>query len=266
MTSLAAWIGVDQRGPASLYIASDSRFTYPDGRIAYEGQKTFVSRLTADIFAYCGDVQLPSTFLKEVESIGIPSIASAHERHVHLIGRASQLLAESNLSSRQAFSIVHGARDGFGMQATFHLWTTSWSPEVGWVDVVEHLPTESVLALAAGSGATPVTRQHVAWRQSDVGRTSRAVFSAFCDAISSGEDPRTGGAPQVVGLFLRTNGEAIGVIREGQCFLKGSVVQSPSALAASVVEWRNVLFERCDPLTKQIIVGAQRHARPRQLL
>lgn len=263
MTSLACWLGVDQRGPASLYIAGDSRFTWPNGTLVGDGQKTFASPTTPDVFAFCGDAWFPSLLFKELQSIHLSSLAGAHDRHTEVLNRVQNALAAQPKHPYRRFTIIHGARDSQGMTASFHLWQTSWAAAGECLDIVEPLPTESVLALAVGSGERSVIRQDVGWRNSDVGRTSRAVFSGFCDAVRSGDDPLTGGSPQLVGLFRKGPAEAFGVVFGGRRYLYGKVVPSAES-AGQAVEWRNVLFERCDPYTMQVLQGAQRHARPRR--
>lgn len=262
MTSLAAWLGVDQRTPSSLYLVADSRFTaLPSGDVT-SGQKTFASATSPDCFSFCGDVLLPSRILRDMETAGLSPRALAADRHAALVERVRHVLGEALGRPSGPFTILHGARDGVSMAATFYMWRTSWIPESGLSDVSESLPTTSVLALAQGSGRAPVEREHVAWSKSDAGRTSRAVFSSFCDAIRSGADPLTGGPPQIAALYRTGPAEAVGVIWDGRCHLRGSPLEAPAVEEAGV-EWRNELFERCDPTTLQRLPSAQRHARPK---
>jgi hypothetical protein len=81
-----------------------------------------------------------------------------------------------------------------------------------------------------------------------VGRTSRAVFSAFCDSFRSGTDSFSGGAPQLVGLYRKGVGESFGIIYQNARYLFG-VPAGPDEAALMALEWRNELFERCDVLS-----------------
>ena len=68
MTMIVGWVAVDQRSPASVYIASDSRFTWGE-QSSFEfdyGRKVFACKNSADIFVYCGDVLFPSIALGRV--------------------------------------------------------------------------------------------------------------------------------------------------------------------------------------------------------
>jgi hypothetical protein len=44
MTTLISWVGVDNRGAASLYFASDSRISWPGAEIWDHGRKLFACR------------------------------------------------------------------------------------------------------------------------------------------------------------------------------------------------------------------------------
>jgi hypothetical protein len=75
------------------------------------------------------------------------------------------------------------------MRSTFHVRTARLSgtatPEVaGWP-----LPSQSDVIGTWGSGIAAFRHHYTRWRTSDVGGTSRAVFSAFADSIASGSDP-----------------------------------------------------------------------------
>lgn len=51
------------------------------------------------------------------------------------------------------------------------------------------------------------------------GGTSRSIFSAFCDSREKGQNPLSGGIPQIVSLDRRSGGQVIGFVAEGtQCF------------------------------------------------
>ncbi len=126
------------------------------------------------------------------------------------------------------------------------------------------IPEASGIIKAWGSGEAAVARWYERWLSTrQGGRTSRSVFSAFCDALASGDDPFTGGAPQLVGLYRQGVGETLGVVFQGVRYILGVPIQD-LALVTSV-EWRNALFERCDGHSMERLEGAQRHGRPKGL-
>jgi hypothetical protein len=267
MTSLISWVGVDSRGPASLYLASDSRISWGRGSHWDMGRKLFTCRQSPDLFGYCGDVLFPSLLLSQVSEridLGFKVSQGTAMRHTAFLSVAEASHECYPAAQRRAFTILHSARDSSGMSSVFHLWRTSWDPLSGWSDEEIGLPTESVLILAVGSGESTVASYDDAWRRSEVGRTSRAVFSAFCDSLRSGTDSFSGGAPQLVGLYRKGVGESFGIIYQNARYLFG-VPAGPDEAALMALEWRNELFERCDVLSLKHMSGAQRHARPKHL-
>jgi hypothetical protein len=113
-----------------------------------------------------------------------------------------------------------------------------------------------------GSGWQVLIQRNEEWRKAQ-GRTSRGVFSSFCDAIVRGEDARSGGPPQLVGLYPRGPARLFGVIIGGQRYVAGKAV--PVDADVESFEWRNDLFERMDPMTLRRLSDAQPQPRPRIL-
>lgn len=150
------------------------------------------------------------------------------------------------------------------MQSQFDVSAISWDAKTGWKQEFFPMPTTSGIIKAWGSGQGAVDKWYQRWLSTRQGsRTSRSVFSAFCDALAAGEDSFTGGAPQLVGLYRQGMGETFGVIFAGSRYVLG--IPSQDLPLANPIEWRNALFERCDGQTMQRLDEAQRHSRPQGL-
>lgn len=262
MTSLVGWIGVDSRGPASVYLATDSRLSKPHANWD-SGRKVFACSSSADIFAYCGAVLFPSQVLGQLtESIdagtSFPTDATPQQRLETFVKTISD--AVSAFPERDAFTIVYATRDDDGFGASFLIAAVTWEPIGGISKRTYSVPNQSDLLFAYGSGKPSVEECNFKWRQSDVGRTSRAVFSAFCDAVASGKDQYTGGAPQLVGIYLRGPSHTFGIFYDGQLYLNGMHAYHTHS---NKLECRNNLFECCD--ANGNVVG-QKHSRPRNCL
>jgi hypothetical protein len=163
----------------------------------------------------------------------------------------------------QPFTIVHSTRDSEGMDAMFWVFTLSWNGR-RWQEETIPVPATSGIIRAWGSGEAAIGRWYKRWMNTrQGGRTSRSVFSAFCDALASGEDQFTGGAPQLVGLYRKDGGVIFGVIYGELRYFLGVPISNQALL--SKVEWRNSLFERCDGQTMNRLDGAQQHRRPQGL-
>ena len=266
MTSLAAWVAVDQRAPSSFYLASESRISFENGGPPVDGtQKLFASARYPDLFGYCGWIAFPfsvlESALKRIDSHLLFSqcdgAQTRHDKFMAFLKDPSfvQLLTKG-------FTILHVAREGEGMKATFLLWRIAWTPGGGWFSESLSLPTESALILSSGSGGELICEHNDKWRHL-LPRTSRSVFSAFCDAVKSGKDPNSGGAPQLAGLFRKGPGRYFGIVDAGKRYLCGKETLDMEACAR--YEWRNVFFELCDFRTLLRLPKAQRQPRPREL-
>jgi hypothetical protein len=166
------------------------------------------------------------------------------------------------------FQILHGARDGERMNATFRIWQlcyfkkTSTTP-AHWKDEELKIACDhSALIAPLGSGGAAVEKYDEALKKDTQGRTSRAAFWAFCDALKSRADPLSGGPPQLVGLYRTGAPKSFGVSYAGRRYFEG--LPLPEGVRYDGVEWRDENFQRIDAATLQVLAGAQRHGRPRK--
>jgi hypothetical protein len=251
MTTLATWVSVDSRRPSACYLISDSRISWPTGSGWDSGQKLFVSSRFPDMFGYCGDVQFPTLALRPIvdrvdQGLLLAANALAMERNQRIAEELSRAYHDYPAHGAEQSTIVHFARDGEGSGASFSLWRLDWSRSSPIQNTRIGLPTSSVLGVTLGSGWKILVHRNEEWKEAQ-GRTARGIFSSFCEAISSGEDPRSGGPPQLVGLYPIGAGRLFGVIIDGKRYLAGNAV--PEDANVDQFEWRNNLFERMDPRT-----------------
>jgi hypothetical protein len=258
MTSLAVWPGIDSRGLSTIYIASDSRLSWSGSADSWDrGVKVFVCPLTPDIFGFYGDVLVPSMVLPRiVEGPILASLPDSLERHASVYQMVRSCADALPGARRGTFGIFHASRDRKGQASNRLLWHTQWNPEKGWSDTPIPLAGISALTVSAGSGEFVVSN-HTSAARTELGAVSRSVFTGFCDGLISGDDPRSGGPPQLVGLYRQGYGMHFGVIFQGKSYYRGVDAMS---LAVPNLEWRNELFERCDS-SGQRLIGAQ--AQPR---
>jgi hypothetical protein len=133
-----------------------------------------------------------------------------------------------------------------------------------WIDrKVDIALDNSCLVLALGSGAKDIRRQQQIWQASEQGGTSRSIYSAFCDALDSGGDVGSGGAPQLVGIYRSDSAKMIGTLHKNKRYFCGLPVSED--IQSKQVEWRDELFQRIDGETLLLVQGAKRHSRPRHL-
>lgn len=261
MTSIVSWVGVDTRGPASVYIGSDSRISWGASHTWDNGRKTFASATHPYIFGYCGDVLFPSMVLPVVQEHLASSALTTQPRSVfgEVGSLVRRLWKQYPHQEHRDFSIIMAARLGQKMAARFYVAVFAFNAKTQkWHLHEEDMPKASSFLIHAGSGAAEVRAAETLWQASAHAGTSRAAFSAFCESMRAGADPHTGGGPQLVGLRRIGNGMTFGVVYDGRRYLSGAVVGREAA-ASSTVEWFNEVFERVDGARMMRLPEAQRH-------
>jgi hypothetical protein len=269
MTTLVTWIGVDSRGPSSIYMVSDSRITWNSTQKWDCGQKIFTSKHSPDIFGYFGDVFFPSQVLSRIAKMADEGILfNVDENPTSKREKIFDIIRESFINfpveQKRKFTIVYCTRNNNGMESTFHSSTLTWSPSSGiWSEKTLQIPRKSGIIESFGSGGSSITKWHDRWNNTKEKGTSRIVFSSFCDALNSADDPLSGGAPQLAGLYRIGNGIPYGIIFKNNRFVFGFPVDENNAL--NNIEWRNSIFERCSWETKKRLEKAQKHILPNGL-
>lgn len=269
MTTLIAWISIDQRAPSAFYLASDSRISWRSSRSRWDaGRKLFLCRRFPDIFGYAGDVLFPALVLGQITEAADSFLLfrgddAALTRHEKFVNAIKSSFSRRHNTTENDFLVLHGARDNSGSKAEFRIWQLSFAARTrGWSDTEIKIPTsKSTQITALGSGAGPLKTHSRSWESSEQGGTSRAIFSAFCDSIRSKSDPCTGGIPQLVGMYHTRMPQAFGIVRERQRYYHGFPL--PNDIDADGIEWRDELFQRVDGQTLVVLKGAQRHVRPK---
>ncbi len=275
VTALTAWVSYDSRRPAGAYIATDSRIAFTRGGVWDEAQKAFASSRYPDVFGYVGDVLFPALFLSRhlaaLDAEALVPVGSPLDVRQAVLASALDAALDTYPRTHQfPFTIVHLGREGNGREAYYALHVLSLSHTGLDQRVLTSLDTSGVLELGSavarslndpyldGAGEVDVSRALETWNRSPHAHTSRAVFSAHCDALRSPSMETVGGPPQLVGLYRVGPGRHFGVHADGTPSLFGSLHHG--AITLPHVEFRNDLFERVDA-HGQLLQGAKRHSR-----
>ncbi|EJM93088.1 hypothetical protein PMI34_01893 [Pseudomonas sp. GM74] len=265
MTTLISWVSVDHRQPSAIYLASDSRFTWADKTHWNDGKKLYASTKHPEVFGFCGDVLFPAQILDKlctkIDFEHVLSSDMSFEEKLEIV-RAfiSYGFTSYPRQAKNIFEILYISRSGSGMRSQFYAGSVSWSGQGDVKAEVLKLPTVSGLIQYSGSGKKPLSNWYQKWKDSAIKDTSRSVFGAFCDSLASGEDPQSGGSPQLMGLYRVGLPKIIGVIWNGEKYISGSPLHAHECPVG--IEWHNELFERCDAETLQPKKGAQLQPRP----
>lgn len=266
MTLLLSWLGVDQRRPASLYIASDSRFSW--GNVAnYDyGKKVFYFKNSPDIIGYCGDVLFPTIILNQIIELADNGLLFDDlENCDNKFYKIKNYLQKSLSNYPVGFSVIndsiqilYGSRDS---NHIFHLFTLSWNRATNsWIDNKIDFPDHSDTLSVLGSGKEEFMEKYKQYRKSDIQKTSRAAFQCFCDTLSGITNAFCGGAPQLVGLYQKWNGRSFGIICKNKRYLCGLEILESNNFDS--IEWRNEEFEICSGETMKKLPRAQRQPNP----
>ncbi|HEC8347560.1 TPA: hypothetical protein RG646_RS14335 [Providencia rettgeri] len=269
MTTLISWVGIDSHGPASIYIASDSRISWGSTGKWDVGRKVFASRNYPEIFGYCGAIIFPIQIITQLIDLIDDGLLFIEEDTIDIkIQKVESKIKTSLMAMPSAHrgncEIIYATRINNRIQSVFHSAIIKIIDNKIFSEKLT-LPNTSGVIVRSGSGATSFKQWHDIWVGTphkdpfQSGRTSRNVFSSFCDSLTSGQDKYSGGAPQLIGIYREGPAKNFGVIYNGTRYLSGIEVTPSDQL--NLIEWRNELFERYDGNSMKIIKKAQRQPR-----
>lgn len=157
------------------------------------------------------------------------------------------------LQKRSDTTILHGVRL---KDATFHLIKYDIYGNALNMDDVK-FPDRSGVVVSAGSGKKDFDKKLELYGKNDNNHnTCRLMYHVLTEAIDKTKQKNVGGAPQIIGLYRQKNAIEFGIIKNDQKFFHGFQYQDES-IVINNLEWRNDNFERVDPATKKLKVGAQ---------
>jgi hypothetical protein len=225
--------------------------------------------LEAHIFGYCGDVVFPSLVLAQITSaidtrILFPDEASAEQKHAIIFESLQRSFDRRHNAPDGNFWILHALRVSEDDSREYFIWQISYDARTKiWKSKGVAIPPKTGVIAILGSGGKLVKEHIHRWSQSDVGARSSAIFSAFCDALFSEEDPHTGGAPQIAALHRGSHGQIIGFVHGEIHYLHGLQIGPAEVLGR--LRWRDRHFQTINPTTLKRAAGTRRFERPKGL-
>jgi hypothetical protein len=229
------------------------------------GRKIFASQQHPDLIGYCGDVLFPSQTLSQIIEIidrnaFFPVEASPQYKLQLIVAALERAACEYPSEETRDFSIVYGTRVGDGLSGAFKLSIVSFSAGTAKSIKPVEVTSKSGVLITLGSGTSQYKSYLSKWQTSEIGGTSRAVFASFCEFLRSDTDPKTGGAPQLAGLFRKASGRSFGIVWNDKLHLMGMELGPPKTNLD--FDCYNDLFELCDGATLKRFAGAQRQPSP----
>jgi hypothetical protein len=264
VTLIVSWIGVDDKKDgkviASIYLASDSRYTWGSYSKYDYGVKVFGSTKYPEIFGFCGDILFPSTILGQIipqidNGIMLAATDNAENKNNKIFSYIQTSLDTypKNFIG-ETFTILHASR----FENYFKLFKISFEVDKQLHRAEIPLPNISTKVFSSGSGSKEFDMKWEKWESEKHNnyRTSRAVYHCLYQTLKEIKDPRTGGLPQILGLYRNKNARLFGIIENGKKYIYGK--ESSEDINSTSIEWRNENFERMNPKTLKILEGAQR--------
>jgi len=264
MTLLISWIGVDDnrdgKKPASLYIASDSRFSWSDSERYESGVKTFGCSNFPEIFGFCGDVLLPTILLNglvsQIDAGLLFNIEHSAKEKRDIIENTIKKSLNSYPKDKTTgqFTILYGTR----IETKFHCYEFRFNIKDGFHAKELILPNQSTIIFSGGSGSPEFDANFVSYKgnKENNSRTSRGVYHCLTKTLYEIKDKRTGNIPQILGLYRNSNRKLYGIISRGKRYING--FEAKSNINLEGIEWRNENFERVNPQNLKLLDGAQR--------
>lgn len=272
MTLIVSWAALDckNNGPsvASIYFASDSRYSWMQNRVKYDyGQKVFGCTNMPEIFAFCGDVNCPKKYIDRI----ITQIDCMHFFSYEMNGNEKSKLIYDDfccyLDKYEKQRIVANFQLFYGTRACdgFHIFRFDYDKKTDCVQYLEvTLPNEySDIVICEGSGKNDFEKlwTYNYGEKNFNYRTSRAVYQCLYETLSTTEEWTVGRIPQIVGLYRKFNSRFYGIIHDGKRYCIGSTgiieVNDSAIDEYNNLEWRNECFEIADPNWMKRMEGAQ---------
>lgn len=246
---IVGWISCDSRGPASIYLASDSRFSWGGNSFYDYGKKLFALKYTPDILAYCGEVLYPMCTISQIatlaeEGLLFPSNSTSLYRSDIIFNQLK--IQFTTYNSVIPINIYHISRC---IDNKFYCYRYSWNSSNGWDKQIVNTNYDiSSVLFSDGSGKIEFDKKYCDYNCGDLKNTSRNVFHCFNDTLKHISDRCCGGSPQLVGLYRsKYNGINFGVIYDNKKYCHGAPVHD--TIHTEEFRWYNSNFEICDPKT-----------------
>lgn len=253
MTTLVAYLSVDDIGPSAITLISDSRITWADAsnNIAAEfshSQKLFYLHRSPTIFGYCGDSLFSLAAISQISTaLDLSTDFIRSECMLEKARMVQEMLSSaaggypkaSDLSRTSLIQVTRIGPEFFAHEFCYN----SSSQEFEGRDVPLHTDQKSHFVSAWGSGQHRF-REIAEYMKDKNGDHARSFFRSLVLQLKYERDRFSGGAPQMVVLGREKLPIPVGVRYQGSTYLLGLPYTAGHPLEN--VEFRNESYEFVD--------------------
>lgn len=257
MTTVVAWLSVDSKLSRSLIVASDSRYSWEEGRSGKwdSGRKVFYLECFNDVFAFAGDVTFGITMITNASSIftaGVndPAFATFKQRTEYfrrLVSTAHATYPSEGKGSprkiieRTVFTHVNYSVSVFNYSNVIF--------KDNWKGVPVEIPKDlqrSQFIKVVGTGRAAFRNE--LYRHQKINGSFYARHAWRSLAAVAGDDKldqQTGGPLQAIVLHSDNSHLKVGSFERQAYFLFGCEIRDPKQYEQ--LEWRDPAYNWIDP-------------------
>lgn len=257
---------MDTHGPASAYIASESRVSWPDKSHYDCCRKTFYSESYPEILGYCGDVLFPSLIINSIlTSIDKHLIFNDGDNPIIRFKKFKKILfqefhkyPDNRKILSDSFEIIYINRDIHAAgYPKYYAFSIKWTRLKKFTSKVIEIPNTSGLLHVMGSGKAEFESNYESFQKGRNKNTTRNVYHCFTKTLKSVQTLTCGGPPQLVAVYRKPKslGFSFGLIHKRKRYYLG--LEIPRSIHLENIEWRNDNFEICLGFNKTRVPDAK---------
>lgn len=278
MSVLVVWRNIVNERVTSVYMASDSRFSFGQHHFDH-GKKVFACKNDASLFGYCGGVEYATYIIQSV--VDLIEAGVLYKKNDTCETRVKIVTEKFGELWKHYYGIIESRNTEIVYCTTA---TNTKSSQIYLINItkagvisfkpIDHetikgpRSTDYIQYCVIGSGgdafSTELTKYYgtiIKEKNQFAYITSRVMFQILSKIVKESDNSKDyGGFPQLAYIYnnKRSRTKLCGVIFNDECCLGGCSVEIASDNDfADTLKWFNENFELCDPHTKKKKEGAQ---------
>lgn len=278
MSVLVVWRNIVNGRVTSVYMASDSRFSFGQHHFDH-GKKVFACKNDASLFGYCGGVEYATYIIQSVVDLIEAGVLykkndTCEERIKIVADKIEKLWGHFiGIVSACTTTIIYCTTESSTKKSRIYKISISEKgqcsyKELDCEDIKSNNSTDFIQYCVIGSGKEAFNKEYARYKGLCTDEknkfayiTSRVMFQVLSKIIKEANSKNDyGGFPQLAYIYnnRRSRTKLCGVIYNDECYLGGCSVEiAINNDFADTLKWYNENFELCNPHTKKKKEGTQ---------